>query len=654
MYKKVNLPIHNQIISLLKEPILILDPNGTILSGNKAAFQILQLQNQTTESLSISSFIDFELIKQSDETHIVMEQFNQSGKLLEVRSVLLDNYYYCIIFNQLSLQEQTDEIKQFLNEVAAPSTEGVLMYGEKNILDCDSVFADMFGYTPEELQGKPISDIINLKNKNSTKTEESHLQNGNQFELTGIRKDGKKIYIDLIEYPYTSHGKIIRIASVKNITERVENENRIEYMAFYDELTDLPNRNFFHKVLKEAIRESKFNNEGLAVFFVDLDYFKEINDTLGYSFGDKLLKAFGNKLKAFLETDTFIARMSGDEFLILQRNITSKDTAVLLAEQLIKEFESPIKIGEYEIFTSVSIGISLYPENGETANDLIKHADSAMYVIKEKHRNNYNLFESSISENFKMMLTMETELRKALKEKQFELHYQPQKNLSSGKVVGLEALIRWNHPEKGYISPGDFIPLAEKTGLIIEIGDWVLYEACRQNKEWQDAGYEPVTVSVNLSAKQFHQRNLVDKVKQVLNKTGLEPHYLDLEITESMAMSNEEDILKTLHDLRDLGVFVSIDDFGTGYSSFKYLSIFPVTKLKIDKMFLNDAQKENKAIVKSIIHMSHSLDMKVIAEGVETVDQLLFLAGVECDEMQGFYFSKPLPPEKLNNFFIEV
>src|SRR5699024_10291259 len=303
---------------------------------------------------------------------------------------------------------------------------------------------------------------------------------------------------------------------------------------------------------------------------------------------------------------------------------------------------------------SISIGISIYPENGKSANDLIKHADSAMYVIKERHGSNYNIFEPSISENFKAMLTMESELRKALKEGQFELHYQPQKCLSSNKIVGMEALLRWKHPINGIIPPGEFIGLAEKTGLIIDIGGWVLREACRQDKAWQDKGFQPIIVSVNLSARQFYQRGLVDKIKKILNETGLDPEYLELEITETMAMTNEESILETMRRLRKLGVTVSIDDFGTGYSSFKYLSIFPVTKLKIDKMFINENRKQNQAIVKSIIHMSHSLNMKVIAEGVETVDQLRFLTEQKCDEMQGFYFSKPLPPEKMTKLFQTV
>src|SRR5690625_5305097 len=442
----------------------------------------------------------------------------------------------------------------------------------------------------------------------------------------------------------------LRIVHVRDITEKVQAEKRMEFMANYDELTHLPNRNYFFQVLKDAIEEAKYTNEQLAVHFINLDYFKEINESFGYEFGDRLLQVCGEKLKQYLRTDTFIARMSGDEFIILQRYLDDKKAAAELVEYILSHFDKPITLAGHNIYTSLSVGISLYPENGHTANDLIKHADSAMYVIKGKYRNYYHFFESSISHVFKKKLKMETELRHALTAQQFELHYQPQKDLRTNQVVGVEALLRWNHPIKGYIPPMDFIPLAEKTGLIIDIGDWVLREACQQNKKWQTEGNEPIIISVNLSAKQFHQKNLVGKIKDILKETNLDAKYLELEITESMAMTNEHFILKTMKKLRCLGVNVSIDDFGTGYSSLKYLSKFPITKLKIDKMFMNEKQKQNQAIVKSIIKMSHSLNMKVIAEGVETFEQFKFLEQEKCDVIQGYYFSKPLPPKDLSEF----
>ncbi|WP_404452423.1 EAL domain-containing protein [Virgibacillus necropolis] len=645
---KIEFPIHDGVFIHLKDAILFVNDQGEIVKGNNAAFSLLNIN--VKDDLSIFRFMDFDLLMGDAEKHLLMELKKDDGRLIEVKSVRVDDSLYCLIMSDLSIQDKTEEIKTYINQLTHASIEGMVMYNEEKVLDCDQTFANMFGYDKEDIIKMSLAELVQeyngygLNQVTYKSSEESKV-------YTVIKNDGRIVHLEMIEQPYNNYGDIIRVAIIKDITEQIENERRIEFMAFYDELTDLPNRNFFVKILKEAISDAKEANEMLAVYFIDLDYFKEINDTLGYAFGDKLLKACGEKLKSFLHTDTFIARMSGDEFLILQKHTKNKDDAVKLAEELISEFEKPIKIDGYELFISISIGISVFPENGLSANDLIKHADSAMYVIKERHRNNYNLFESSISENFKNMLTMERELRKALTLGHFELHYQPQKNLGSGKIVGLEALLRWNHPITGYIPPDDFISLAEKTGLIIGIGEWVLKEACKQNKAWQDKGYEPVIVSVNLSAKQFHQKELVENIENILTQTGLDPCYLELEITESMAMSNEDLIIDTLKRLRKLGVLVSIDDFGTGYSSLKYLSIFPVTKLKIDKTFMDENQKQNQAIVKSIIHMSHSLNMKVIAEGVETIEQLTFLESEKCDEVQGYYYSKPLPPERLTKFF---
>ncbi len=649
MSKEDVLPIHNQVFESLKEALLFVRKNGVIIKGNEAAHSLLKMEEYT----SVFDYLDFNLLTENDESHLLMEQKNNNGKLIEVKSIRVNDNSYCLIMSDLPIHDKTDEVKKYINHLIHASAEGMVMYDNEVIIDCDQIFANMFDYSEDEIKNMKISELMDA-NSTCKLAEIIHNDPNKPYELTGIKRDGTTFYMEFMEHPYNNLGNIIRVAIIKDITDRIENEKRIEFMAYYDELTDLPNRNFFYKVLGEAIKEAESDDEMLAVYFIDVNYFKEINDTLGYSFGDQLLMACSNRFKAFLKTDTFIARMGGDEFLILQRHTKGEEAAIDFAKRLINEFEKPIKIDGYEMFLSISIGISMYPKNGETPNDLIKHADSAMYVIKEKHHNNYNVFESSISENFKAMLTMESELREALKEGHFELHYQPQKNLNTGKIIGMEALLRWNHPVKAYIPPDEFISLAEKTGLIIDIGDWVLREACKQNKIWQDNGYNPVIVSVNLSAKQFHQKGLVEKIEKILHDTGLDPSYLELEITESMAMTNEDYILETIQRLRTLGVLVSIDDFGTGYSSLKYLSLFPITKLKIDKMFMNENQKQNQAIVKSIIHMSHSLDMKVIAEGVETIDQLNFLEGEKCDEMQGFYFSKPLPPDKLTKLFKTV
>lgn len=642
------LPVKDQILEQLEDALLFVHKDGQIIWGNHASKRLLSIDNQPYEQ-SINDYIDFDLLMKEPEKSLLMEQKDHKNRVIDIKLIQVNQSIYCLILRKVIFGENTVAAKKNIDWLMQASSEGMVIFNGDRIIDCDLEFATLFGYLQSEIIGMSVNRLIDKKSTNKlAQVIEDYPKLSH--ELIGIRKSGEIFNIEFMAHSYQNQGNMMRIAIVKDISQRIKYEKRLEYMAYYDELTDLPNRNYFIKVLEDAIVEAKENNELLSVSFVDLDYFKEINETLGYDFGDKLLAACGTKFKEFKDTNTFIARMGGDKFLILQRYIVDKNIPIQFAKDLISEFEKPINLNDYDVFLSISIGISIYPENGETPDDLIKHADSAMYVIKEKHRNNYKLFESSISSKFKMMLTMESDLRKAIRKGEFVLHYQPQKCLLTNKLVGMEALIRWNHPENGYIPPLDFIPLAEKTGLIIDIGDWVLEEACRQNKAWQDKGYNPIVISVNLSAKQFHQQDLLEKIEAVLMRTGLAPEYLELEITESMAMTNEESILKTMHRLRELGVLVSIDDFGTGYSSLKYLSIFPITKLKIDKTFMDKGQKQNEAIVKSIINMSHSLNMKVIAEGVETISQLEFLEKEKCDEIQGYYFSKPLPPEQLISF----
>src|SRR5690625_3983400 len=650
MTEKFMLETNKRIYSELTDAVLFVDKVGTIIWGNKVAYDLLNI-DKSLEIQHINDYFDIDLLKGKLNTHLLVEQKNSKKSLVDIKLIELDNQTFCLLLKRVSLKDGVVGAKKHIGQLVHVSTEGLVMVNEERIIDCDLEFGSLFGYSQNELIGMDLGELVDGEQKTSQMMGATVKKRSESYELIGIKKTGETFHIELFDHPYYNQGNLMRIAIVKDISERIQHERHLEYMAYYDELTDLPNRNYFIKVLEDAIEQAKSNDEMFSVSFIDLDYFKEINETLGYDFGDRLLAACGEKLRTFKDTNTFIARMNGDKFLVLQRYIADKNTLIIFAEKIISAFEKPIHIHGYDIFTSVSIGISIYPENGETPNDLIKHADSAMYMIKEKHRNRYKLFESSISEEFKLMLTMENDLRKAVLNGQFELHYQPQKKLKTDELVGMEALLRWNHPEKGYIPPMDFIPLAEKTGLIIEIGDWVLEEACRQNKEWQNLGYKPIIIGVNLSAKQFHQKNLLEKVEQTLAKNGLDPQYLELEITESMAMTNEKSILKTMHQLRKLGVHVSIDDFGTGYSSLKYLSMFPVSKLKIDKTFMDKKQKQNKAIVRSIINMSHSLRMTVIAEGVETLNQQEFLEKENCDEIQGFYFSKPLPPDQLVKFF---
>ncbi|MCP8615995.1 sensor domain-containing protein [Salirhabdus salicampi] len=638
-----HLPVPKWFLDEITDPILFINLHGTVVYANDQACYLLNIKSDGTDT--IAHLIDMKAVEKRESTSFFMNKQHDKNALLQVKSIKA-GHLYCLFLQPLN--EEKDHLYRTLNQLMSDTDEGMVIHDNGQIIDCDRSFANMFGYSRELLVKKQIHDIIHSKHYIELNPDQHE---NRPYIGKGRKCNGETIYLEISPQPFPFEDKMLSIIVVRDVTERIINEQHIEFMAYYDELTDLPNRNFFHKTLSEAMSECKEEHGKLAVHFMDIDYFKQINDTLGYQFGDQLLKACANRLKGLLDSNNFIARMSGDEFLILQRNITTEEDAEHFAENIIAAFQEPIRVEGFELYTSVSIGISLFPENGSTPNDLIKHADSAMYVIKEKQRNHYKLFESSITENFKEMLTIENELHKAIKEKQFSLHYQPQIDIKQKKLIGFEALLRWNHPKKGNISPNIFIPLAEKTGLIKELGEWVVEEACRQNKKWQDKGYPPVKVSVNMSVKQFLQKNLVEKVGNILEKTNLEPKYLEMEITESMAMANEEYILETLSGLHKLGIQVSIDDFGTGYSSLKYISQFPLCKLKIDQLFIREGRGQNEAIVKWIINMSHSLNMKVVAEGVETKEQLEFLKNEKCDEMQGFYFSKPVCATKAESFF---
>ena len=423
-------------------------------------------------------------------------------------------------------------------------------------------------------------------------------------------------------------------------------EQRLQHMAYHDPLTGLPNRWSFFEQLKTVLLKNR-TTQVAAVFILDLDHFKIINDTLGHAAGDLLIKEIAASLATETSsTNAFLARIGGDEFAVLVQNMPETD-ADAFAERLVQAVR---KIGhgkwaEYEIGSSV--GVSLFPRDGISGGELVKNADSAMYCAKAKGRNTWQCYNNSLQIALQERMKIERELRMALVEKQFLLYYQPQVNIRTGKIIGLEALIRWDHPKLGLVSPAQFIPIAEETGLIIGIGQWVMEEACRQNVEWQSQGRSKVRVAVNISARQFHQDCFVDGVRQVLINSGLESKWLELEITESIAVEDAAATQAKLQALRELGLHISIDDFGTGYSSLIYLKNYPVQTLKIDQTFIRDLTKDesNRAIAQAIIAMGKSLNMEVIAEGVEEIAQQDLLEGKDCFLMQGYLFGKPMPPD---------
>ncbi|HVK99535.1 MAG TPA: EAL domain-containing protein [Dongiaceae bacterium] len=428
-----------------------------------------------------------------------------------------------------------------------------------------------------------------------------------------------------------------------------EKEVHLHHIAQHDHLTNLPNRLLLFDRLQQVIVKSHRSPQPVAVIFIDLDRFKDINDSLGHAVGDELIRQVSRRLRSLVRDEDTVARLGGDEFIVVLEQIQDPGAVVMVAQKLLAQLQNPLRVGERDLYVTASLGISLFPQDGSDPETLVRNADAAMYRSKAEGRNSFHFYTEDMTEQALSRVQLETELRQALEQNQFRLHYQPQVDLQSGAIVGLEALVRWQHPHLNLLGPNHFIPLAEDTGLIEPIGAWVLREACSQMKRWRDAGLNPGRVAVNLSGKQLRRKELVAGVLQVLDETGCEAAWLELEVTESMFMERAGEAAASLQAFRTLGVELAIDDFGTGYSSLSYLKHLPVSKLKIDRSFtLNvpDAP-DDKAITRAIIALASSLGLKTLAEGVETEAQRAFLQAEGCCEMQGYLFSRPLPPSDL-------
>jgi diguanylate cyclase (GGDEF)-like protein len=430
--------------------------------------------------------------------------------------------------------------------------------------------------------------------------------------------------------------------------ERKRYQVELERQANYDALTGLPNRTLLHDRLRQAVYAQR-QARAMAVVFMDLDHFKFVNDSLGHSTGDLLLKAMGERLRGVLREGDTVGRVGGDEFVLILNDQANEEIIYRAMQRICAKVAEPITLDGKELHVTCSAGISLYPQDGRDVDTLLKNADAAMYRAKEHGRSNFQFFTSEMNERVSERLALENALRRALERNELALHYQQKVSLKTGRIVGAEALVRWVHPEWGLVRPARFIPLAEETGLIVSIGEWVLREACRQARAWLDAGLEPGAVSVNLSARQFRQDGLVRTVSRVLAETGLDPSRLEMELTESMVMHNAEAAIAVLQGLKQLGVALSVDDFGTGYSSLAYLKDLPIDTLKIDRSFVRDigagSEADDGVLAQAIISLGHALDLKVIAEGVETDAQLRFLRRHGCDEVQGFFYGEAVPPE---------
>ncbi|MDF2545323.1 MAG: hypothetical protein K0R93_221 [Anaerosolibacter sp.] len=463
-----------------------------------------------------------------------------------------------------------------------------------------------------------------------------------------IASRGKAVWDD--------HGNPIRmVGSHKDITNQKRAEEKIHRLAYYDNLTELPNRVVFEESLSTSLEDSKKKGEMTALLYLDLDNFKMVNDTLGHIFGDLLLKNVGELLRRCLGEQGIVTRLGGDEFAILLPGITKKEDVIPVVNRVLAAFQNPWLLDDREFYITTSIGIAVYPLDGEDRHALLRNADTAMYSAKDFGKNNFRFYTMDMNKKIVEKLEMSNSLRRALERKELLLHYQPQVDLENGKIVGVEALIRWNHPVWGMVPPVKFIPIAEETGMIMDIGEWILSEACSQCRKWKDAGYPPLGIGINLSARQFQQQNLVEMIHRIILENDLEPEYIELEITESLAMKDLAHTVEILKKLRSLGIKIALDDFGTGYSSLNYLKQLPIDTLKIDKSFVKDITmgSNEEAIAKSLITLAHSMNLTVTAEGIETETQHKFLQEQNCDKAQGYLFSKPVSPDALEKLLAD-
>ncbi|TWT00531.1 EAL domain-containing protein [Planomicrobium sp. CPCC 101079] len=523
-----------------------------------------------------------------------------------------------------------------------------------NFIDANPGCVELTGYSTDELLGMPFAPLIAEEDLEEAFAyfERAAYGEANIHDITLIRKNGSRRNIEITKFPMKLEGETIGVYGIaKDITEKVEHQKLMEELVFFDSLTKLPNRKLFEDRLMQVLKQTETNENSAAVLFLDLDRFKFINDSLGHHLGDEFLKTVSKRLvESVSKTDT-VSRFAGDEFAILLPN-SGQQEAISLAMSLNKTMSEPFDIMGHSLTVSASIGIAFSAGTGETVDSLIKKADTAMYYTKKYGKNNYTVYSEELDQKTAYKLILERDLKSAIINQELTLHYQPIVDLKTEEVRAMEALIRWNHPELGMVPPDNFIPISEESGQIVAIGKWVLYKACAQNKAWQDFGFPPIKICVNISTIQLQHPNFVQTVQRVLEDTGLEAKWLELEVTESILMEETKTLKDSLIQLKALGISLSIDDFGTGYTSLSYLRQFSFDRVKIDRSFVSDIAGDlnGKAITSTIISLAHKLGMQVIAEGIEEEVQLSFLKEENCDEGQGYYFSRPLPAE-LHNLF---
>lgn len=587
---------------------------------------------------------------------------NELGDVLGGLAIIRD------VTERKKSEEEQKRTLSLLNATLESTTDGILVVDKegKQVFQFNEQFLNMWNVPETVLQtiqetgdDRPLLSHVTSQVKDPVSFYQKVIDLYNHPEQESIDTlnlvDGR-IFERYSKPQRVGNINVGRVWSFRDVSQRKKDEERLNYLANFDSLTGLPNRALFQDRLGQVITRASWNKRAIAVLFLDLDRFKNINDSFGHTFGDVLLKSVAERLKECIRDGDTVARLGGDEFVVILDDLAIPDHTFFIAEKILAGLSKPFILQNRELFITASIGIAIYPNDGDNYETLVRNADTAMYRAKEQGKNNYQIYSPALNAKVSEHLELENSLRHAMEREEFILQYQPKIDLVTGKIVGTEALIRWDRPgSKKIVPPGDFISLAEEIGLILPMGNWVLKEACAQNKAWQSMGLPPIGIAINISATQFQQHNLSEVIAHTLSNSGLHPGFLELEITESTIMKSAETAELTLRQLDRLGIDISIDDFGTGYSSLGYLKRFPVSTLKIDRSFVQDISNnpEDKRLVGAIITLAHSLKLKVVAEGVETRDQLKYLQSVGCDQIQGFIFSRPISGVEMTQLLLQ-
>lgn len=669
------------IVETAQEGIWLMDDNNLIIYANNRLVEMLETSIDNVVGRLFTDFIPDHLCQfalarvenavntELDRYDVVLKTavgnevrvtcsscalYDESQRYKGLLAMIID------ISERVNAEKKLKDNQQKLQEIFAHSTDTIFIVqvtkdGNFVYEDVNMAFEQGSGISTEYAVGKspdelfaPEASTLFLADFRECVEKREPLEIEQSFNLTGSVMHLNSLLVPVLN----DSGEVYRIYGfARDVTDRRAAEERALYLAQHDTLTGLPNRTLLRDRLDQALLRAEIDNTYVAMLFLDLDRFKAINDSFGHPIGDAFLKEVAQRLLRCIRNVDTVSRQGGDEFLLVLADFNSIDDVSVIAKNILNSLDEPFEVDGFTVATSFSIGISIYPDDTKTATGLLRNADTALMHAKQSGRNTYRFFTEAMNVNAIERLQLETQLRKASLKDEFSLHYQPQIELTSGAIIGAEALIRWTHPSKGNIPPNRFIPVAEDCGLIIQIGEWVLNEAVRQNMEWQRKGFVPISIAVNLSAVQFKRDDLVSRVYEVLIRHGMAPELLELELTESILLEDVEHTLGTVLKLKDLGVQLSIDDFGTGYSSLSYLKRFAVDKLKVDQSFVRDlaTDPDDAAIVHAIIQLGRSLQLKIIAEGVETQGQLDYLINEGCDEVQGYFFFRPVPAESFED-----